>query len=148
LNRTSEMSLREQWRLLSRVNNISWICTGRSFLDGHGHYLWITQYIWIENDKRWFEPDADHSSDINWYFWKLLRTRHAVPSPDRTTDFLTTVCRWQDHEWLRSLSSLTHGDNLIPFRLSKIKMEDVTESITFFATDQNFKCLRKCPSNL
>jgi hypothetical protein len=40
----SEMGFSQQWRLLSRVNNISWICAVTPFLEGHRHYLWTTRY--------------------------------------------------------------------------------------------------------
>jgi hypothetical protein len=36
------MSFGQQWKLWSRANNISWIPTVRSFLEGHSHSLWIT----------------------------------------------------------------------------------------------------------
>jgi hypothetical protein len=42
------MGLVQQWRLLSRVHNISWISAVRSFLECHNHDSWTIPHIFSD----------------------------------------------------------------------------------------------------
>jgi hypothetical protein len=61
-DRMNKMALSKQWKVLWWVNNIYWIHAVRSFLEGHGRYLWATlqlseKPVIVWNLRCWDEKD-------------------------------------------------------------------------------------------